>query len=70
MNKKMSFKFNRTKPARDRNGKEIFFWGACGERSDQQLAIMQNTSLEINGRSGHVEYSGVIECALLSSARC
>lgn len=67
MNKKMSFKFNRTKPARDRNGRK--FW-ACREQSNQQLAIMQNTSLEINGRSRQMEYSSLIECALLSSARC
>ena len=68
MNKKMSFKFNRTKPARDRDGGEIFW--ACSERSDQQPAIMQNTSLEINGRSRQMEHSFLIECALLSSARC
>lgn len=68
MNKKMSFKFNRTKPARDRNGRE-FFW-ACREQSDRQPAIKQNTSLEINGRSRQMEYSSLIECALLSSACC
>lgn len=67
MNKKMSFKFSRTKPVRDRNGGK--FW-ACREQSNQQLAIMQNTSLEINGRSRQMEYSSLIECALLSSTRC
>lgn len=67
MNKKMSFKFNRTKPARDRNGGKFC---ACRAQSSQQLAIMQNTSLEINGGGRQMEYSSLIECALLSPARC
>lgn len=67
MNKKKSFKSNRTKPASDRNGRK--FW-ACRERSSQQLAIMQNTSPEINGKARRMECSRLIEYALLSSARC
>lgn len=67
MNKKMSFKFNRTKPVRDWNGGNFL---ACRKQSNQQLAIMQNTSLEINGGSRQMEYSSLIEWAFLSSACC
>lgn len=67
MNKKMSFEFNRTKPARDRDGRK--FW-ACSEWSNQQLAIMQNTRPGIDGRSRQMERSFLIEYDLLSSAHC
>lgn len=66
MNKKMSFKFNRTKPARDRNGGKFC---ACRVQSGQQLAIMQNTGPEINGGGRQMEYSSLTEWALLSAAR-
>lgn len=46
MNKKMSFEFNRTEPAHDRNGGA--FW-PCREQSANRAAIMQNSSVEING---------------------
>lgn len=42
MNKKMSFKFNRTKAGERREMGGRFC--ACGVRRGQQLAIMQNTT--------------------------